>query len=44
MTGNSFQHFLTNESQDALFASVKRHLNPKGELVFDTRNPILHEL
>ena len=44
MTGNSFQHFLTNESQDALFASVKRHLNPKGEFIFDTRNPILHEL
>lgn len=44
MTGNSFQHFLTNESQDALFTSVKRHLNPKGEFIFDTRNPILHEL
>lgn len=44
MTGNSFQHFLTNESQDALFNSVKRHLNPKGEFIFDTRNPILHEL
>ena len=44
MTGNPFQHFLTNESQDALFASVKRHLNPKGEFIFDTRNPILHEL
>lgn len=44
MTGNSFQHFLTNESQDALFISVKRHLNTKGEFIFDTRNPILHEL
>ena len=44
MTGNSFQHFLTNESQDALFNSVKRHLNPKGEFIFDTRNPILHDL
>ncbi|WP_336045930.1 class I SAM-dependent methyltransferase [Solibacillus ferritrahens] len=44
MTGNSFQHFLTNESQDALFMSVKKHLNPAGEFLFDTRNPILHEL
>ena len=44
MTGNSFQHFLTNESQDALFMSVKKHLNPNGEFIFDTRNPILHEL
>ncbi|MEK4699382.1 class I SAM-dependent methyltransferase [Solibacillus sp. FSL R7-0668] len=44
MTGNSFQHFLTNESQDALFDAVKKHLNPNGEFIFDTRNPILHEL
>ena len=44
MTGNAFQHFLTNESQDALFASVKKHLNEGGEFVFDTRNPILAEL
>ncbi|MBK3493530.1 class I SAM-dependent methyltransferase [Viridibacillus sp. YIM B01967] len=44
MTGNSFQHFLTNESQDDLFTSVKEHLQPKGTFIFDTRNPILHEL
>lgn len=44
MTGNSFQHFLTNESQDALFMSVKKHLNANSELIFDTRNPILYEL
>lgn len=44
MTGNSFQHFLTNESQDALFISVKKHLSLNGEFIFDTRNPILHEL
>ncbi|MGE7780551.1 class I SAM-dependent methyltransferase [Peribacillus sp. NPDC097264] len=44
MTGNSFQHFLTNESQDALFISVKKHLNLNGEFIFDTRNPILQEL
>ena len=44
MTGNSFQHFLTNVSQDSLFTSVKKHLQKGGEFVFDTRNPILAEL
>ncbi|MFJ8090644.1 class I SAM-dependent methyltransferase [Lysinibacillus sp. NPDC095746] len=44
MTGNAFQHFLSNESQNALFHSVKKHLHPGGEFVFDTRNTILSEL
>ncbi|WP_152658003.1 class I SAM-dependent methyltransferase [Oceanobacillus sp. CFH 90083] len=44
MTGNSFQHFLTNESQDALFQSVKKHLLPNGQFIFDTRNPDIDEL
>ncbi|GLC89538.1 class I SAM-dependent methyltransferase [Lysinibacillus piscis] len=44
MTGNSFQHFLTNASQDALFCSVKAHLTAGGTFIFDTRNPILKEL
>lgn len=44
MVGNSFQHFLTNQSRSALLKSVKAHLLPKGEFVFDTRNPILKEL
>lgn len=44
MTGNSFQHFLSNESQNALFQSVKKHLQPGGEFVFDTRNALLSEL
>jgi len=44
MTGNSFQHFLTNWDQDELFTSVKKHLLPNGEFIFDTRNPILLEL
>jgi ubiquinone/menaquinone biosynthesis C-methylase UbiE len=44
MTGNSFQHFLTNESQDLLFEAVKRHLEIGGEFIFNTRNPVLHEL
>ncbi len=44
MTGNSFQHFLTNESQDALLHSVKKHLLPNGQFIFDTRNAIISEL
>ncbi len=44
MTGNSFQHFLTNELQDALLQSVHRHLIEDGIFIFDTRNPLLHEL
>ncbi|PCD85092.1 SAM-dependent methyltransferase [Lysinibacillus fusiformis] len=44
MTGNSFQHFLTNDSQNALLQSVKKHLQPGGEFLFDTRNAILNEL
>ncbi|WP_078392911.1 class I SAM-dependent methyltransferase [Shouchella patagoniensis] len=44
MVGNSFQHFLTNQSQDALLASVSKHLTNNGLFIFDTRNPILAEL
>ena len=44
MTGNSFQHFLTNELQDALLQSVRQHLIEDGVFIFDTRNPLLHEL
>ncbi|MET3574456.1 class I SAM-dependent methyltransferase [Bhargavaea ullalensis] len=44
MSGNSFQHFLTNEDQDLLFEAVRRHLSPGGRFIFDTRNPVLHEL
>lgn len=44
MTGNSFQHFLTNEAQHALFESVTCHLQPQGHFIFNTRNPILGEL
>lgn len=44
MTGNSFQHFLTNEAQDALFQSVRKHLVDGGIFIFDTRNPVLQEL
>ena len=44
MTGNSFQHFLTNEAQDALLQSVRHHLVDDGLFIFDTRNPLLDEL
>ncbi|MGD6795362.1 class I SAM-dependent methyltransferase [Metabacillus indicus] len=42
--GNSFQHFLTNEEQDKLLASVSRHLNPDGIFIFGTRFPGPEEL
>lgn len=44
MTGNSFQHFLTNESQNLLLQSVCRHLEPNGIFIFNIRFPILSEL
>lgn len=44
MTGNSFQHFLTNEVQDALLQSARPRLVKDGIFIFDTRNPLLHEL
>jgi 2-polyprenyl-3-methyl-5-hydroxy-6-metoxy-1,4-benzoquinol methylase len=44
LTGNAFQAFLRREDQEALLASVKRHLAPKGIFAFETRNPSGHEL
>ncbi|WP_227396522.1 class I SAM-dependent DNA methyltransferase [Jeotgalibacillus aurantiacus] len=44
MTGNSFQHFLTNDMQDQLMLSVKEHLHAGGYFIFNTRNPLLHDL
>ncbi|SHJ72306.1 Methyltransferase domain-containing protein [Clostridium amylolyticum] len=44
MVGNSFQHFLTNESQDKLFESVSNYLDINGIFIFDTRFPSLEEL
>ncbi|WP_284141231.1 class I SAM-dependent methyltransferase [Virgibacillus sp. LDC-1] len=43
-TGNSFQHFLTNESQDGLLSSVNRHLEVGGKFIFGTRFPSVEEL
>ncbi|GAB3070581.1 class I SAM-dependent methyltransferase [Salinicoccus sesuvii] len=44
MTGNSFQHFLTNESQDALLKAIWNHLNYGGVFIFNTRFPNLKDL
>jgi O-methyltransferase involved in polyketide biosynthesis len=44
LTGNAFQAFLRREDQEALFASVKRHLAPGGVFAFETRNPSGHDL
>ncbi|KAF0821077.1 MULTISPECIES: class I SAM-dependent methyltransferase [unclassified Cytobacillus] len=42
--GNSFQHFLTNEDQDAFLSSVNKHLESGGLFVFGTRFPNGEEL
>jgi 2-polyprenyl-3-methyl-5-hydroxy-6-metoxy-1,4-benzoquinol methylase len=44
LTGNAFQAFLRREDQEALLASVKRHLAPGGIFAFETRNPSGHDL
>ncbi|MFC0300632.1 class I SAM-dependent methyltransferase [Virgibacillus soli] len=42
--GNSFQHFLTNEAQDAFLTSVNNHLQTGGIFIFGTRFPSMDEL
>jgi 2-polyprenyl-3-methyl-5-hydroxy-6-metoxy-1,4-benzoquinol methylase len=44
ITGNAFQAFLRREDQEALLASVRRHLTPDGVFAFETRNPSGHDL
>jgi ubiquinone/menaquinone biosynthesis C-methylase UbiE len=44
LTGNAFQAFLARTDQDALLATVKRHLAPDGAFGFETRNPAGHDL
>lgn len=44
LTGNAFQAFLRREDQEALLASIRRHLAPAGLFVFETRNPSGHDL
>ncbi|UOE92475.1 class I SAM-dependent methyltransferase [Alkalihalobacillus sp. LMS39] len=44
MIGNSFQHFLTNESQSTLLRSVYQHLSDNGIFLFGVRFPTVNEL
>jgi 2-polyprenyl-3-methyl-5-hydroxy-6-metoxy-1,4-benzoquinol methylase len=44
LTGNAFQAFLTQADQQALMATVRRHLAPEGVFGFETRNPAGHAL
>jgi len=44
LTGNAFQAFLKRQVQEALLASVKRHLAPDDIFAFETRNPSGHDL
>ena len=44
LTGNAFQALLTQADQDALLATVTRHLAPAGVFGFETRNPAGHTL
>ncbi|WP_163102072.1 hypothetical protein [Peribacillus alkalitolerans] len=44
MTGNSFQHFLTNDSQNELLQSVHHHLEKDGVFIFASRYLNLKEL
>lgn len=39
LTGHTFQVFLTSTDQQAVLATIKAHLNPRGKFIFDTRNP-----
>src|SRR5579862_4565822 len=44
LTGNAFQALLTLADQQALLATVRRHLAPEGVFGFETRNPAGHDL
>ncbi|GGO06238.1 class I SAM-dependent methyltransferase [Saccharibacillus kuerlensis] len=44
MTGNVFQHFLSNEDQNRLLAAAARNLKSGGVFLFDTRFPGSEEL
>ena len=43
LTGHAFQVFLTPEDQSAVLATIAHHLTPKGQFIFDTRNPLADE-
>ncbi|MEM9973034.1 MAG: class I SAM-dependent methyltransferase [Pseudomonadota bacterium] len=40
MTGHAFQCLLSDADQDAILATMARHLAPGGRAIFDSRNPI----
>jgi ubiquinone/menaquinone biosynthesis C-methylase UbiE len=44
LAGNAFQDFLAKGEQDALLATVGRHLAPEGAFGFDMDRPAAHEL
>jgi len=39
MTGHAFQVLLSNADALAVFATMHRHLKPRGKVAFETRNP-----
>ncbi len=41
MTGHAFQVFLTNEDVRAACLTMREHLAPGGQVVFETRNPVV---
>jgi SAM-dependent methyltransferase len=43
MTGHAFQHFVSEQDQAALLATIAAHLDPGGHFAFDTRNPAAQE-
>lgn len=44
LTGNAFQEFRTNEGQEGLLGTVRRHLAPDGLFAFETRFPRVSDL
>ena len=41
MTGNAFQVLLKNKDILEALTNMKKHLNPKGRIAFETRNPMV---
>lgn len=39
LTGHTFQVFLSDFDQNAVLATIERHLKPEGRFIFDSRNP-----
>lgn len=43
MTGHAFQCLLLREDRAKLFATIRKHLSPGGQFIFDSRNPAARE-